>query len=888
METCLKFDAVLMLTWSDWYTEPRSNRYHYAVRFAATLPVFFLQHGYEKTRRIRVEKSGEANIDIIQVSVDLDDQQLSEVIALLCARGIKRPLLWIYDVHHYQALIEAMPCAFRVYHATEDYFTASVGFTVDTKTLGPAVARLLGKVDYLVACSEGVAQSCLTEGGYSGAYAVVENGCDGEFYLEIMARCGSGVSDGRPSAIFQGGINLRLDYDLLIGLAASMTDWDFEFCGRALLNKQWEVLKAFPNVKYHGDLQPEAVGELMSRATVGLIPFIQDKYILQSLPLKAYEYVACGLPVVSVPITALERESTLFSIQTTVAGFAAAIRTVAETRFDVGLLAKRREAALANSYDRRFDAMVNGLLAARDRAGRTKTRAAVAILYDGMGSLHVSTIREHLGAFGEYSRHDITFISASAGYWQRGPAETSRLLDFAVFDAVIVHYSVRTSVPGHLDEGVARALERYHGLKMLFIQDEYESVEISRALMERLQFNVVYTCVPETSVGKVYPAYRFPSTEFLPTLTGYVPEDATLEQHALPLAERRLAIAYRGRELPLIYGELGYEKYRIGMEMKALASSRNIPVDIEVDDSKRIDGADWYKFLGSARATLGTESGSNVFDFDGTLKNRIAQRLKQRPDDSPREAAAEILASHEGQIKMNQVSPKIFEAIRLRTALILFEGEYSGAVRPNEHFIPLRKDFSNIDEVFEKLGDDLFLTQMTERAYRDVVVSGRYSYQRFVEGVDVDIDSRAYRRMPANRLRGPQLLVGDDGTIREALPAMPTGVWRGVHPLGRPLLLTEITNWQRGSKDALVGPIGPAEQTVLGQLRVTVFRVARWGWRRTPQWLQTKILVLARRALMHLSIIGASSTLLFRATRWAWHCLPRNTRIQLARMLARD
>ena len=87
METCLKFDAVLMLTWSDWYTEPRSNRYHYAVRFAATLPVFFLQHGYEKTRRIRVEKSGEANIDIIQVSVDLDDQQLSEVIALLCARG---------------------------------------------------------------------------------------------------------------------------------------------------------------------------------------------------------------------------------------------------------------------------------------------------------------------------------------------------------------------------------------------------------------------------------------------------------------------------------------------------------------------------------------------------------------------------------------------------------------------------------------------------------------------------------------------------------------------------------------------------------------------------------------------------------------------------------
>jgi hypothetical protein len=887
MTLAAEFDAVLMLTSSDWKTEPRSNRYHFATRFAKFLPVLFLQHASENRERIRVEETQIENLDLVHVECGVGMEQVLDVIRLLNARGIKRPLLWIYDPKDYLALIDAMPGAFRVYHATEDYFTASVGFTVDTKTLGPAVARLLGKVDYLVACSEGVAQSCLTEGGYSGAYAVVENGCDGEFYLEILAHCGSGVANGRPIAIFQGGINLRLDYELLIGLAASMTDWDFEFCGRALLNKQWEVLKAFPNVKYHGDLPPEAVGELMSRATVGLIPFIQDKYILQSLPLKAYEYVACGLPVVSVPITALERESTLFSIQTTVAGFAAAIRTVAETRFDVGLLAKRREAALANSYNRRFEAMVGGLLTARGRARCAKARAAVAVLYDGMNSLHVSTIREHLEAFGEYSRHDITFISAAAGYWQRGPAELSTLLDFAVFDAVIVHPSVRLSVPGHLDEGIVRVLERYHGLKMLFIQDEHENVEISRALMERLQFNVVYTCVPETSVGKVYPAYRFPATEFLPTLTGYVPEDATLEQHALPLAERKLAIAYRGRELPLIYGELGYEQYRIGMEMKALASRRNIPVDIELDDSKRIDGADGYKFLGSARATLGTESGSNVFDVDGTLKNRIAQRLKQRPDDSPREVAAEILASHEGQIKMNQVSPKIFEAIRLRTALILFEGEYSDAVRPNEHFIPLRKDFSNIDEVFEKLGDDLFLTQMTERAYRDVVASGRYSYRRFVEGVDVDIGSRVYRRMPANRLRGPQLLVGDDGTIREALPAMPAGVWRGVHPLGRPLLLTEIANWQKGAEQALVGPIGPAEQNVLGQLRVTVFRVARWGWRRMPQWLQAKILVLARRALMHLSIIGASSTLLFRATRWAWHCLPRNTRIRLARMLAR-
>src|SRR3990172_8738951 len=37
------FDAVIMLTWSDWHTEPRSNRYHYAKRVSQHLPVIFVQ-----------------------------------------------------------------------------------------------------------------------------------------------------------------------------------------------------------------------------------------------------------------------------------------------------------------------------------------------------------------------------------------------------------------------------------------------------------------------------------------------------------------------------------------------------------------------------------------------------------------------------------------------------------------------------------------------------------------------------------------------------------------------------------------------------------------------------------------------------------------------------
>ena len=72
----------------------------------------------------------------------------------------------------------------------------------------------------------------------------------------------------------------------------------------------------------------------------------------------------------------------------------------------------------------------------------------------------------------------------------------------------------------------------------------------------------------------------------------------------------------------------------------------------------------------------------------------------------------------------------------MRTALVLFEGRYSGVVEPDRHFVPLKKDFSNVDEVFAKLKDNAYLEALTERAYEDIIQSGRYTYAAFVRAID--------------------------------------------------------------------------------------------------------------------------------------------------------
>ncbi len=94
-----------------------------------------------------------------------------------------------------------------------------------------------------------------------------------------------------------------------------------------------------------------------------------------------------------------------------------------------------------------------------------------------------------------------------------------------------------------LSLGVADLVSSFCGPKMLLIQDEYENTEIARRWIERLGINSVFTNVLLDQVETVYPRNRFPNVDFLPTLTGYVPEDPTLDELVTPLTERKVSSA---------------------------------------------------------------------------------------------------------------------------------------------------------------------------------------------------------------------------------------------------------------------------------------------------------------------------------------------------------
>ncbi|WP_260293643.1 hypothetical protein [Sedimenticola hydrogenitrophicus] len=354
----------------------------------------------------------------------------------------------------------------------------------------------------------------------------------------------------------------------------------------------------------------------------------------------------------------------------------------------------------------------------------------VLCIYAG-SQTYTTTVFEHLDAFRKYSKHSWTYLDIQD--FNHG------LVTLELFDAVFLHYSVRLPFGQVSDVGLEK-LRKFRGLRALFIQDEYDGTNTVKQIINSTPFDLVFSVVPKHSLGKIYPLDELPRTKFVNNLTGYVPDD--LLDHVGQLtapSTRFLTIAYRGRQLPIRYGRLGQEKVAIGRYVRDYCRKHGFPCDIEWDESSRIYGEDWYRFIGSAKAMLGSESGSNVFDWDGSLQNDIECYRKKWPKATDQDIYRDVIEKHEIDGLMNQISPRIFEMAAAKTVMVLFEGSYSGVLEPFVHFIPLKKDFSNLDQVVGLLGNGMEVDAMAGRAYRDIILSEKYSYRLFVNMVDSEL-----------------------------------------------------------------------------------------------------------------------------------------------------
>ncbi|EJP74433.1 MULTISPECIES: glycosyltransferase [Campylobacter] len=111
-----------------------------------------------------------------------------------------------------------------------------------------------------------------------------------------------------PVAVYIGAIERWFDFKLLEFLASKLKDIHFLIIGDVRYEpKNFNKLKYMENITFYGKVDNALVPNFLRYSSVGIIPFRTDMKLIDAIsPLKLYEYMAAGLPVVSVKWQELE------------------------------------------------------------------------------------------------------------------------------------------------------------------------------------------------------------------------------------------------------------------------------------------------------------------------------------------------------------------------------------------------------------------------------------------------------------------------------------------------------------------------------------------------------------------------------------------------------
>lgn len=392
-------ETIVCLSRSRWDDELVSNRYHMLTRFARRNRVLVFEAPFEfatlarpsvaKLRALATARAGwrrrGARLWVARPITWWEGEgggalwRLNQALYTRYVRwalrraGVTRPILWIYD-HRRWPLLDILSWRLACYHCTEDY--AGLAGRAGGPALAADVAQqegeLLRRVDLVFAVSPTLAAD---KRAHNPRTVVVPNGVDTALYRpeHICGAVCDAVGDlPRPILAYTGNVSYKIDLELVAKLADAFPQGTVLLVGPVSGiddHLALDALRRRPNVVFFGKRPASELPALLGHVDVALIPFIREPWLVRAAqPLKTFEYLACGLPVVSTPLENLASLGDLLTLCDDAASFIAGVRAALAEDSPVRR-ARRVAAAQAHSWERRFATINVAMSAALVRRG---------------------------------------------------------------------------------------------------------------------------------------------------------------------------------------------------------------------------------------------------------------------------------------------------------------------------------------------------------------------------------------------------------------------------------------------------------------------------------------------------------------------------------------
>jgi glycosyltransferase involved in cell wall biosynthesis len=278
------------------------------------------------------------------------DRMLAALGRLALDRGVSGAVV-VAQHPYWTPLAEALRERFRwpiVYDCMDDHS----GFWDNGPEVLRTERRLIATADLVVASSRRLFEGIRAR---SRSAVLVRNACDYEHFRRMAGRPRSRT--GRPTIGYYGAIAEWFDGGLVARLAALRPDWRFELIG-STLGGDVRRLEDRPNVRLLGECPYDELPGRLEGWDAFIIPFRRLPLTEATNPVKIYEMLATGRPVVAVGLPELVpiARKGLIRLAATAESFAAAIEA-AMGEDAPELEAARRDFARCNTWSVRHRAL---------------------------------------------------------------------------------------------------------------------------------------------------------------------------------------------------------------------------------------------------------------------------------------------------------------------------------------------------------------------------------------------------------------------------------------------------------------------------------------------------------------------------------------------------